>query len=322
MKPAVHVLAALAAAACAEEVVHASECGGAWAWVAAALAAVLPDVAESLLTCLFRRPDATFVPDPLLSDDALAESALDGLASAVDAAVGRHRPLHLHVRPLPASRGRLFLRLLRGRAEALVLPPGTDSATPVSWKGATRRTLPLSDTPWPAAIEIPAPSGCVLSFRECSGKKRTVAAEVFSRRIGRGLPHSPFALLAVPPLLFVLFPESPVVLAFAAGLLSHGILDIFDDIGLPRPFRTGPNIGLFLWRTDSPFANRMVSIVSAAVLLLALVENTSFILHRQLCHAVVFLAAAAAIAADRSRKVARRKTQDTGHKTQDGKRQV
>ena len=296
MNARVHLLAGLAAASLSRGVVFAAEKDRFLPWALAAFAAVLPDLLERALRSL-RPTDATLTPDPLLGDDALAAAVLQGLAEAAAQARSTGRRIRVFLRPLPSSRGRLRLLLLPRRAKARVLAPDAPNDAPESsadWTSAPFKRLPLGRAPWPAALDIPAPDGAFLTFSPLPGRKHALAVTAEAPLRGRGLPHSPALLLALPALVLALAPGVPLLAAPALGLLSHGLLDLCGDQGLPRLRRSAPGIGLHLWRDASRNAARFATLVATAVLLLGLIQHTSYVLHRPRCIALILFAAAIA----------------------------
>ena len=284
MNTRVHVLAGIAAAALRSSVVSATERTGPLPWCVAAFVAALPDIAEWLLRNA-RRPDATLTPDPLLADDLIAETAVRSVADAAKHARDSGRAVRLRIRPLPAARGLLRLRILPRRVEACIVPGDT---APHS------AAIPSSATPWPGVLDVAPPEGVILSFAPASGKNLAIDIAAHAPGRGRDLPHSPLLLLVLPALLLFV-PGYPLLSAAALGLLSHGLLDLLGDQGLPLRYRNAPGLGLHLFRDASPIATRNIAILSAAVLAVGIVCNTPFVLHRTRLCAVLLGAACAAL---------------------------
>ncbi len=92
----------------------------------------------------------------------------------------------------------------------------------------------------------------------------------------RTLPHSPFLLLLLAALALLLLHIPLAGTAIALGLLSHRLLDLADNKGLPR-------------------RSRNAVLLSTAALAIGLIRDTPYVLHRSRLIAVVLLFLARAL---------------------------
>lgn len=280
MKAPVHILAGLAVLSFLPDAVYASSEGVRLPWLLAALAATIPDAAETLRALLLRA-DAVLTPEPGNGRPATPDGILAALGAAVSRSMVSQRPLRLLVRPLPASCGTLRLRLLTGRVEA-------DASGKVA-----SLPLPVARGPWPAAVEVSAPWGVVLRLAPSPRRKPSTVDIRLVSPPGRGVFHSPVLLLWLPLAGLLCFAFSLSLQAVFLGLLSHGLLDLADSRGLPGRVPYLPGVGPRLWSDGSRAAERLVLLASATILLANLVRHTAYLPHRNSLLGCVLLAAAA-----------------------------
>ncbi len=274
MRPRVHVLVSLAAAAWVPSVVRASESGAVLPWLSAVLAGLLPNAVDAIVR-LARRPTSTYTPDPLEPPSAIAEAAAKGVASAVWAATASGRPRTLWIRPLPSSAGTLQVRLLPDRCSARVLPTAEASAAPLS-PTSVDVTLPPLRAPWPADVPVPAPDGTLLTILPGHGTEPgAIALETAVR--ARGLGHSAAVLVAASALFFA--TATPTATAAAVALLAHALLDALDLHGIPLLGARGPRFAGRRWNAEDPAANRVAAVVALVLLVTGLACHTAFLAH-------------------------------------------